>query len=192
MKNSLSLFRFGLLLALAAITLAISATAQSKAQKAKPKIPAIKNYRKWNLANAEPHFVAAPQAIMCAPAGVSSQRSIANPHEDKWIRVWVNEAGRIPLLQQKTPVFPRGAVIVKEKLAEKTSKKPELLTVMIKRDKGFDAKNGDWEYYVMNGDATEVHSGGKLQNCQNCHIPQKENGYVFRDYLPENVRRALK
>ncbi|HEX8552886.1 MAG TPA: cytochrome P460 family protein [Abditibacteriaceae bacterium] len=184
--------RFSFLLSLCAVTLTISATAKSKSPEEKPKVPAIKNYRKWNLANTQPYFVAAPQAVLCAPPSVSRQRSLANPHEDKWIRVWVNEAGREPLLHQKTPVFPRGAVIVKEKLAEKTSVKPELLTVMIKRDKGFDAKNGDWEYYVMNGDATEVHQGGKLQNCQSCHIPQKENGYVFRDYLPEDVRRALK
>ncbi|HEX8834498.1 MAG TPA: cytochrome P460 family protein [Abditibacteriaceae bacterium] len=182
----------------AVLTLAVLAHAKPGQQKtaqqktAKPQIPAIRNYRKWNLANAKPHFVAAPLAVACAPAPMTRERATPNPHADKWVRVWVNETGRVPLLQQKTPVFPRGAVIVKEKLATANSQKPELLTVMIKRAAGFDAKNGDWEYYVMNGEATRVRAGGKLQNCQGCHVPLQESGYVFRDYLPEDVRRALK
>lgn len=200
MKTSRFLTLCGLLVTSGGVVLAANALAQGKPTSKKlsaRKVPAVSNYRNWTLANAEPHYVDARPAAACAPANFENSKSAApsrseNPHAGKWIRVFVNEVGRVPLLEQKVPVFPVGSVIVKEKLPQKDSENPELLTVMIKRAAGFDAKNGDWEYYALNGTATQTYSSGKLANCQACHIPQKENGYVFRHYLPADVREALK
>ena len=68
------------------------------------------------------------------------------------------------MLTQKYPRFPQGTVIVKQKLAIPTAKgksaapvkpkpdqQPELLTVMIKREAGYDPANGDWEFMVTDG-----------------------------------------
>ena len=191
--------RFGVSTSLVGVAIAVGVMAnpkpESTQQPAESEVPGIQNYREWTLANPKPYFVYGPRAAMCAAPSVTKPKGKSvpvDPHQDKWIRVFVNEMGRTPLLEQKVPAFPPGAVIVKEKLKEQTSDKPELLTVMVKRAAGFDTENGDWEYYTFSGDAKKVHASGKLKNCQSCHIPQKENGYVFRDYLPEEERRALK
>ena len=70
------------------------------------------------------------------------------------------------MMEQAKPSFPEGSVIVKEKLPDKSSQTPELLTVMIKRGKGFNNESGDWEYMVVDGSGTKVEAQGKLENCQ--------------------------
>lgn len=155
---------------------------------------AVLNYRHWRIVNPDPIWVPGPTAALCAaPVAVKgSSTGPQSPHANKWVRVFVNHAGEAAMLTQKVPDFPRGTIIVKEKLPEKGAPKAELLTVMAKRAAGYDTANGDWEYLAMSGDGTQVQSRGKLANCQACHIPQKENGYVFRDYLPEDVKKGLK
>jgi len=154
---------------------------------------AVSEYREWILVNPDPYWVQGPRAAMCAaPARTKGNPTPSNPHQDKWIRVYVNPSGKSAMLKQKVPDFPPGTIIVKEKMAQKDSEKPELLTVMAKRAKGYNPDKGDWEYLAMDGDAKKVQSRGKLANCQACHVPQKESGYVFRDYLPDDVRKGLK
>jgi hypothetical protein len=115
-----------------------------------------------------------------------------NPHRDKYFTVYVNGAGREAMLRQKAPIFPEGSVIVKEKLPAKDSDTPELLTVMIKRKKGFDPASGDWEYAVVDGGGTMVEGRGNLQYCQSCHIANRETDYIFRTYLSEQLTGGLR
>ncbi len=89
------------------------------------------------------------------------------------------------MMNEKIPKFPEGSVIVKEKSLSENSSSLELLTVMIKQKKGFNATTGDWEYMVVNGAGTKVEGRGNLENCQSCHILNKQTDYVFRSYLPE-------
>ena len=96
------------------------------------------------------------------------------------------------MLEQSNPNFPEGSVIVKEKLPGKASQEPELLTVMIKRAKGFNPTSGDWEYMVVDGTGTTVQARGKLENCQSCHTGNSRTDYVFRSYLPNEVLNKLK
>jgi hypothetical protein len=142
-------------------------------------------------------MVFSEQAARCAapdPAERSAQDDSRpeNPHESKFIRVWVNKIGRKALLEMKTPNFPVGSMIIKEKLAEEKSETPELLTAMVKRERGYDTAGGDWEYAVLQGSPFKIIASGKLDNCQACHYPQKEDGYVFRDYLPQDVADTLR
>lgn len=161
----------------------------------KAAVEAVAAYRQWRLVNPEPHWVPGPLASLCAPFRLwkkGDAHAPHNVHESKWVRVYVNAAGEAAMMTRQVPDFPRGTIIVKEKLPAKDSEKAELLTVMVRREAGYDEAKGDWEYLTMSGDAASVHTRGKLDNCQACHVPQKENGYVFRTYLPEAVKKALK
>ena len=151
----------------------------------------IKDYRTWTRVNPRPVDMDAAVAAMCA-APTGPQSASKNPHLHKFITVYVNEIGRRAMMEERVPNFPQGSVIVKEKLAAQDSTTPELLTVMIKRERGFNPQSGDWEYMVVNGDGTQVQARGRLANCQACHLMNKETDYINRSYLPREVAKDLR
>lgn len=151
----------------------------------------IKGYKSWTRVNPEPVLMAPAVAAMCAPASPNSQQS--SPHANKFITVYVNDTGLKAMTTELKPAFPVGSVIVKEKLPkERQGAQPELLTVMIKREQGFDPSSGDWEYMALNGEGTKIESRGKLANCQSCHLTTPATDYVFRTYLPDAARQNLR
>jgi hypothetical protein len=152
----------------------------------------IKDYRQWTRVNPVPAVFHSRIAVMCAPATQHIQMEAGNPHRDKFITVYVNETGTEAMMQDRRPHFPQGSVIVKEKLPSKDSSSPELLTVMLKREAGYNRENGDWEYIALDGAGKEVQERGRLQNCQACHQMAKDSDYVYRNYLPPDVRTKLK
>jgi hypothetical protein len=152
----------------------------------------IASYRSWTRVNAEPQLMPDQVSALCAAPVPARADAPTNPHRHKYLTVYVNDTGRKAMLEQKNPAFPQGSVIVKEKLSEKSSQTPELLTVMIKRDKGFNPANGDWEYMVVDGTGTNVSAQGKLENCQSCHSAKPGTDYVFRTYLSREVLTKLK
>ncbi len=153
----------------------------------------IKNYKKWTKVNDKPQLMNSTVSALCAaPTQRQMDRESKNPHNNKYINVYVNSTGKTEMMTKNNPVFPQGTVIVKEKLSTPDSTSPELLTVMIKREKGFNPENGDWEYMTVNGQVTEVTAKGKLENCQACHVLEKSTDYVSRNYLPSGIRQKLK
>ena len=153
----------------------------------------IADYQKWTKVNPEPQFVSSRIAIQCAmPSVAQREMEENNPHRSKFVVVYVNDTGRAAMMEQKLPHFPQGSIIVKEKLATKASTSPELLTVMRKREPGYDPNKGDWEYMVFDGAAKVLQASGKLEKCQSCHLLEKTTDYVSRNYLPTNVWEKLK
>lgn len=153
----------------------------------------IKGYHQWTRVNPVPADLPSPLALLCfAPTTKQIEMEAGNPHKDKFITVYVNELGTNSMMHERNPRFPKGSVIVKEKLPTQESTSPELLTVMIKREKGFNAENGDWEYMALDGDGKEVRARGRLEKCQACHQMAAHVDYVHRNYLPAEVRRKLK
>ncbi|HEU4388161.1 MAG TPA: cytochrome P460 family protein [Blastocatellia bacterium] len=149
----------------------------------------IAGYKSWPKATPVPSWYDPSISVMCAP---STQQPVASgPHTNKYILVYVNETGRRALLQQKTPDFPEGSIVVKEKLPDASSRSPELLTVMLKRGKGFNPASGDWEFAVLDGTANVVIEQGKLENCASCHNTKKDSGFVFRSYLTPEAKAKL-
>jgi len=149
----------------------------------------IAGYRDWVKVNPTPEVMQAKTALLCAaPTAGNRIYGPDNPHHEKYITVYVNAVGRPAMMEQAKPSFPEGSVIVKEKLPDKSSQTPELLTVMIKRGKGFNNESGDWEYMVVDGSGTKVEAQGKLENCQGCHQANQQKDYVFRTYLPYDVK----
>jgi hypothetical protein len=179
-------------------------TSLSASQKIKPEIvgaenaqPAgseiIEGYRQWTRVNPVSAVFHSKIAIQCA-AQTARQIKMeeGNPHRDKFITVFVNDIGKHAMMQEKSPRFPQGSVIVKEKLPTQDSSSPELLTVMIKREAGYDPQNGDWEYMALDGAGKEVQARGQLESCQACHMMVKDTDYVSRNYLPYEVWEKLK
>ncbi len=137
-------------------------------------------YKKWTKVNKTPMNISITIAQLCARQTPIYKSPEKNPHRDKFITVYVNDLGKEAMFAE-SPKFAVGSVIVKEKLPSPTSE-PELLTVMIKRETGFNPENGDWEYLVLDPVKTSVLERGKLERCQKCHLEKKDNDYVFRTY----------
>jgi hypothetical protein len=149
----------------------------------------ISGYRKWTRVNPQPVTMAPQSAQACAAVALADPN---NPHSSKFITVYVNDIGRRAMMEEETPHFPQGSIVVKEKLSTPTSTTPELLTVMIKRAPGYNPESGDWEYLVTDGTGKSIQKRGKLENCQGCHLRDKSTDYVSRSYLPAEVSRQLK
>jgi len=151
----------------------------------------IAGYRNWTRVNPTPALVVAQNSQLCAaPTATAAPGSPHGP--DKYITVYVNEIGRHAMMEEKTPHFPQGSVVIKEKLTTATSTDPELLTVMIKREAGYNPDSGDWEYMVFDGSGKTVQARSKLENCQACHKMDEETDYISRSYLPVTLRAKLK
>jgi hypothetical protein len=169
----------------------VSPQASLAAEIPRPDHELLTGYRQWTRVNPEPLLVAAQNAQLCA--AVISSMLPAGPHaQDKYITVYVNDIGQHAMMEEKTPHFPQGSVVVKEKLTTSRSTTPELLTVMVKREPGYNPDSGDWEYMVYDGSGRTVQERGKLENCQTCHQSDQDTDYVSRRYLPLDVRARLK
>ena len=106
-----------------------------------------------------------------------------NLHQTIFGAVYLNDVARTSLTQSKPFTYREGAVIVREKL-ETEAGAPELLTAMIKRKKGFNPEANDWEFLLINGDATKITKREKTGSCQSCHQSVSAKDFVFDSYLP--------
>lgn len=93
--------------------------------------------------------------------------------------MYANDIARKAYFAESALVFPAGSILVREKLAEVTSTKPELLAVMIKREKGFNPEAGDWLFLTVNGEATSVKERTKKGTCLECHAAARDRDFVF-------------
>ncbi len=153
-------------------------------------LSSIRGYRNWTLVTPQPVDMAPAIATSCM--GPSLFDSDPNPHAPKLFKVYVNPIGKAAMTSEGKEIFPVGSMIVKEKFTGlplnfrsrpplPKDAKPVLLTAMVKREKGFDAPNGDWEYIVLTGDGARKTTDG-LSHCTSCHAGQKKNDFVFGDY----------
>lgn len=187
---------FGLLLT----PLSVFASPQSPKPRPKTAIvkpcAEIKDYLKWERVNAKPFYVESQLAWLRRGATPKELHDEAknNPHVYTYITVYVNGIGKQAMNAAESVGFPEGSVIVKEKyetvkssLKIKPDSPPKLMTVMVKRKKGYAPKTGDWEYLVTKGSG-ELQERGKIERCQNCHAKRKKTDYVFRTYREETLR----
>lgn len=152
----------------------------------------VAGYKNWTKVNDKPYLMWSNVAMLCRAPTKRDYDFEKSVHADKFVNVYVNSIGRDEMLTKKNPKFPAGTVIVKEKLSSEGSTQPELLTVMIKREKDFNPEVGDWEFMTLDGAAAEVTSKGKLESCQSCHLNYAANDFVTRRYLPQDARQRLK
>jgi len=97
-------------------------------------------------------------------------------------RIYANDTA-LPEISKDKPIFPAGSMIVREKLLKAEDTTPELVTVMLKREKGFSRKTSDWEYFVIDGAVSDVKLSEKVGSCSKCHAQAAETDMVFKTYL---------
>ena len=96
--------------------------------------------------------------------------------------VAVRKRARTAYVAQESK-FAAGAIIVREKLLTADAAVPELVTVMVKRDKGFSPKTGDWEYLIVEGALSKIEKREKTGSCSKCHAAAEQTDFVFKTYL---------
>ncbi len=153
-------------------------------------------YRKWHKANPELLRMDDVVAWMCrnlTPEEAAKMRKeLEGTHKvaQQWktFTVFVNDLGKDRLLGVTKGEFPVGSILVKEKHDQNDALSSELLTVMVKHEKGFAPEVGDWEFLVLEGMAKAIVERGQMKTCVDCHATVKQNDYVYADYLPNRVR----
>ena len=97
---------------------------------------------------------------------------------------YVNDLARDSMLGKGTARYPTGSILVREKLSTPTAPSPDVLVVMIKREKGFNSKANDWEFLSVSGDLKKIEKREKEGKCQQCHASEAKNDFVFRYPAP--------
>lgn len=148
---------------------------------------ALKDTTKWTQVNAQPYSISSQLDAMCAmpTAAMFEAERKQNPHAGTWITVYVNNLGRQAMFTKESPMFPRGSVIVKQKVGRgfEERNKTLLYTIMRKREPGYNPKLGDWEFTVVGPDGSTVQASGRVENCQMCHQGKTASDFVFRPYV---------
>ncbi len=113
-------------------------------------------------------------------------RTAKGPHANCVIRIYMDPLASEAFESGDT--YPENAVIVKDKkildFGPSTETQPGKtgngVGGMIKRAKGFDPENGDWEYFYI--DSLDNIESGKLQSCSGCHKEAADTDFVFGDW----------
>ena len=146
----------------------------------------LRPYRTWVSVTPSPVDMKPSVATLCS---LPAKWMNPNPHMPKVFRVFVNPIGEEGFRSAK-PKFAVGTMIVKEKFDRrqtngkgriKDGERPELYTAMVKRKPGFEPKNGDWEYLILDAEMKRAPMKD-ASTCQNCHRQVKNQDFVFADY----------
>jgi cytochrome P460 len=114
-----------------------------------------------------------------APASNNGAKEGSHDGGQSFGAVYANDLARQAMTANQSTQFPRGSIIVREKLADATATQPLLLTVMIKRASGFNPKANDWEFLAIDGAMTRVEERQKEGACLNCHKSQAKRDFVY-------------
>ncbi len=105
-----------------------------------------------------------------------------NNHSFSFGVVYANDLAKAEIEKEK-PNFPVGSIIVREKNATETSETPDVIIAMVKHEKGFSKKTGDWEFLTFSGADLKLQTRETKSDCSKCHIQAEKTDWVFRDYL---------
>jgi hypothetical protein len=155
----------------------------------------LDNDKLWTKVNNQPYPISSYVDALCR-APTQTDYALArerNPHSAAFVNVYVNKIGLGAMSSTEQPLFPVGSVLVKEKFyphgdVANEKKEPDLFTVMLKREAGYNPESGDWEFAVVSGDGKQTQARGKLANCMSCHVSRRASDYVYRSYLPKQER----
>lgn len=156
---------------------AVGATGIASAEFAITEANAASFYRNFVRLTERPHPVAPLTAALCtipSQASVEREKQLTGPHYQASVHLYANPAA-LPTIKSRTGPFPAGAVIVKEKLA--SDGKVSGVGGMTKRQPGYDAANGDWEYFYYGGPGE--FSTGRIESCVACHRAAKPTDHVY-------------
>ena len=133
-------------------------------------------YREFKRLTEQPRMVSLQLALLC---GVPTQGMLdqewkrTGPHAHALVHVYANGVAA-EAIRASAERLPVGATIIKEKLDAKGVAVE--VGGMIKRAPGYDAANGDWEFFFSS--KSGEFATGKLANCIDCHTGAKRD-HVF-------------
>ena len=87
-----------------------------------------------------------------------------------------------------TNLFPVGSIIVKPLYPDPKRSYTAKLTIMLKMEKGYDNKNGDWWYGVYDESGMNASFQGKIKSCIKCHAKAKKTDYLFSKEVLQNMK----
>jgi len=122
-------------------------------------------------------------SIWFPPLGATSpspERARDVAHSSTFGFAYANEIARESLFSKRPPKFPAGSIIVREKLRAAASTSPEVLVVMVKRERNFSPRANDWEFLTVSGDMTTIKKREKEGKCGQCHASEAKNDLVFK------------
>lgn len=142
---------------------------QSTPEDATP-VSAIESYESWTKVN--------DQTLTGDETGTLGRR--IHGGETGFREVFANSVGAPVAAGEASLPYPEGSVLVKETYQAADGEKGELadVTVMVKREAGYDEINGDWEWIVLN-DSLEVQNQGRIDMCANCHAAAADIDFAF-------------
>jgi Cytochrome P460 len=114
-----------------------------------------------------------------APAAKNEDNQSHNEKENSFGVVYANSLAREAASAEPSIPFPRGSIIVREKLKNADDTQPQLLAVMIKRARGFNPAANDWEFLVVDGAVSKIRERQKRGSCLDCHASQASRDYVY-------------
>jgi len=107
-------------------------------------------------------------------------------------------------IKKANPSYPVGSILVREKHpwvdpnsteiqiptpSQKETRTidelndPEIVIAMVKREKGFSKKTGDWEFFQFKGSELKLELRATKSSCATCHKQVKDEDWVFRTYV---------
>ena len=122
------------------------------------------------------HYV----AELCR-APTIAPRDSASPHWQQAVHVYSDSNSVAPMWDPYMK-FEAGSILLKEKFAPDHPDQIELFTGMLKREPGFAPEVGDWEFFTIDGEATQVTSRGKLTSCIDSHRDYADSDFVTKSY----------
>jgi len=128
------------------------------------------DYQSWTRVNSEPITSDTTGSLGLAHEGTKGIRE-----------VYINDTGKAVSTGSADYPYPAGSIIVKEAFtSDGAGNKGALssITVMVKREAGYDAENGDWEYVNVRPDL-RVRAQGRIGMCIKCHGAAVLDDFVF-------------
>jgi hypothetical protein len=104
--------------------------------------------------------------------------SAGKDHGGSLFHVFANEPAAIPIFDPWGK-FPEGSILLKEKISREDGK-TTLFTGMLKREKGYNPRVGDWEFFTLDGAAAKITERGKMERCAGCHVEFPKGDYITR------------
>ena len=111
----------------------------------------------------------------------------SGPNHDGFLtsyaRVFVNQNAH-PYMKREPLRFPAGSMIVRERLNKASDESAQMLSVMIKRERGFSPITNDWEFALVETVTQKMTRGRSTASCVECHAKMRSNDLLFKTYLP--------
>lgn len=151
-----------------------------KPQVATPQLPEIAGFTNWTKITPANYQVSQELAEICRAIPTITVGT-SGPHARVPVAVFANLAAATVLTNKTKSGFSKGSVIVKVKYLDGLEE-PSELGVMLKREPGYDAEGGDWEYAFVRLKPALLINRGRIENCRNCHRKQKAHDFIFAAY----------